>query len=103
MKLKGDLGGQPPEVLFEFHELCYRGEPTRAFLHACLVERLQRFHACRAVARSNFESRAMHGKFTMHGSRLEIRPRDRAACMEALQTLHKAGVEKRSRWLAPIA
>ena len=29
---------------------------------------------------------------------LPARPRDRATCMEAFQTLHKAGVEKRSRW-----
>ena len=66
MKLKGDLGELLPEVPFEFHELCYRGEPTRAFLHACLVRAFATLPCMprdRAVAQVNLPCMARDSKF----------------------------------------
>ena len=66
MKLKDNLEGRPPKVPFEFHELCYRGEPRERFSTPAL------WSVCNASMHAA-RSRGRAGKFTMHGSRLEIR------------------------------
>ena len=75
MKLKGDLGTRCPKVPFEFHELCYNGGPTRAFLHARLVERFATLPCMprdRAVARVNLPCMARDSKFEILNRRLFV-------------------------------